>query len=265
MVEYKNEEYLKKQIMEQSRHLFIYGYNNEHRTQFLKSLEKKYPIIFDSNKPIALYFDSLGFPKVDADLNNNDSHLIHTMSREYLYFTIASKILLESMENDKEILNNRLTKLISLINRNKNIGHAEIETADDLLKEIETSRNFYYENYLNYVNGLIKNIPVNDITVPFLQLEMFISKYKEAMNIDSYFGIIFDKKGQQAINSTQAINNLIGGRINKDISVKAVIEPNDWETYYDANGQYIEATHDYGTVEMDNSFQNHIKTLKKNF
>ena len=30
MEKYNNEEYLKKQIMEQSRHLFIYGYNNEH-------------------------------------------------------------------------------------------------------------------------------------------------------------------------------------------------------------------------------------------
>ena len=33
-------EYTRKQIMEESRHQFIYGYNTEERHAFLKSLEK---------------------------------------------------------------------------------------------------------------------------------------------------------------------------------------------------------------------------------
>ena len=40
---YSNEEYLKKEIMNQSRHLFIFGYNNQARSNFLQSLENDYP------------------------------------------------------------------------------------------------------------------------------------------------------------------------------------------------------------------------------
>lgn len=263
MKKYKDEDYLKKEIMEQSRHLFIYGYNNEHRSEFLKSLESDYPIIADSDKPVALYFDSLGLPKIDVDLKYRDNYLIHAASREYLSFAIATRILERTLEFDRTILDNRLSRLLNIMNRNKNAGHAELETALDLLKEIKTSRDFYYESYNNYVKGLIGRISIDDVAVPFLQLETFVRLYKEAMNIDSYFGIIFDKKSPLAISSTQAINNLICGRINKGISVKLAIEPNDWETYRDSNGQFIEVIHDYGTVELDDSYQENVKRLTK--
>ena len=265
MEKYRHEDYLKKEIMEQSRHLFIYGYNNEHRSEFLKSLENEYPIKIDSDEPCALYFESLGLPKVDTDLKDKDSFIIYTSSREYLSFTIAAKILKRSMDFDTTILNSRLSRLINIINRNKNSGGSEIETAEQLLREIIMSRDFYYESYINYVKGLVERISIDKISVPFLQLEMFVSIYKRAMNMNSYFGIIFDKKSQLAIPSTQAINNLIGARINGDMSVKVAIEPNDWGTYRDANGQFVEAIHDYGTVELDDSLKEHMRTLTKHF
>lgn len=263
MGKYKNEEYIKKEIMEQSRHLFIYGYKNEHRSEFLKSLESDYPVKADSDKPVALYFDSLGIPKMDVDLKNKDTLIVHAASREYLSFAVAAKILERSMEFDRTTLDSRLARLINLINRNKNIGHSEIETTLDLLKEIKISRDFYYENYINYIKGFIERISIDDVAIPFLQLEMFVELYKNAMNMDSYFGIIFDKKTPLMLSSTREINNLIGSRINGDISVKVAIEPDDWETYRDVNGQFVEAIHDYGTVKLDDSFKEHIKTLTR--
>ena len=263
MEKYNNEDYLKKEIMEQSRHLFIYGYNNEHRSEFLKGLESEYPLLIDSNRPVALYFDSLGIPKIESNLDDKDRYLINASSREYLSFTIATKILEKSMEFDREILNKRLARLIGILNRNKNDGHAEIKTALDLLKEIKTSRDFYYENYISYIKGIIEKISINDITIPFLQLKTFVRLYKEAMNINSYFGIIYDKKTPLSISSTQAINYLIGGRINGDISVKVATEPNDWETYWDTNGQLVEAVHDYGTIELDDSYQENMKRITR--
>lgn len=257
---YENKEWLKQEIMEQGRHLFIYGYKNEQRSEFLKSLERDYPVIADSDKPAALYFDSLGIPKMDINLEGKDTLLINASSREYLSFAVAAKILERSMDFDKTVLDRRLSRLISLINSGKNMDYAEIQTVEDLLKEIKTSRDFYYESYINYVKGLIASISIDDVAIPFLELDMFVRLYKEAMNMKSYFGIIFDKQTPLMPSSTQAINNLIGSRINGDISVKVAIEPDDWETYRDSNGQFVEATHDYGTVELDNSF----KTLMKN-
>lgn len=261
---YENQEWLKQEIMEQGRHLFIYGYKNEQRSEFLKSLERGYPIIADSDKPAALYFDSLGIPKMDINLEGKDTLLIRASSREYLSFAVAAKILERSMDFDKTVLDRRLSRLISLINSGKNMDYAEIQTVEDLLREIKTSRDFYYESYINYVKGLIASISIDDIAIPFLELDMFVRLYKEAMNMKSYFGIIFDKQNPLMSSSTQVINNLLGSRINGDISVKVAIEPDDWETYRDSNGQFVEETHDYGTVELDNSFKTYMKNRKRN-
>ena len=261
MKTYENEDYKKIEIMEQSRHLFVYGTNDEHRSSFLRSLEKSYPVQVDSNKPIALYFDSLGMPKVEDNLNDKNNYLIRAASREYLSFAVATRILEKSLEFDG--LDSRLSRLINIINNSKNTDYTEIKTSQDLLKEIKSSRDFYYEKYIKYIKGLVDGINIKDITIPFLSLEMFVKLYKEGMDIDSYIGIIFDKKNPIAISSTQSINNLIGSRINKDISIKVSIEPNDWETYIDANGQIIETIHDYGTVELDNSYEENIKRLSK--
>ena len=264
MEEYEHEKELKEEIMEQGRHLFIYGYKNEQRSDFLKGLESGYPIIADSDKPAALYFDSLGIPEMNIDLKGKDTLLIHVSSREYLSFAVAAKILERSMDFDKTGLDRRLSELIGLINSDKNMGFAEIQTVEDLLKEIKISRDFYYESYIKYVKGLIASISIDDIAIPFLELDMFVRLYKEAMNMKSYFGIIFDKQTPLMPSSTQAINNLIGSRINGDISVKVAIEPDDWETYRDSNGQFVEATHDYGTVELDNSSKTYMKNRERN-
>ena len=261
---YKNEEYLKKEIMEQSRHLFIYGFKNENRSKFLKSLEKEYPIIADSDKPVALYFDSLGMPKMNIDLKGKDALLIHASNREYLSFAVATKILERSMKFDKTVLDRRLSRLIDSVNKEKNMGYAEIKTVGELLKEIKKSRDFYYESFINYVKGLKGKISIDDVAIPFLELEMFVRQYKDAMNMTSYFGIIFDKQAPLMSSSTQVINNLIGSRINGDISFKVAIEPNDWETYRDSNGQFVEETHDYGTVKLDDSLKEYMKTLTRN-
>ena len=101
MKTYENEDYKKIEIMEQSRHLFVYGTNDEHRSSFLRSLEKSYPVQVDSNKPIALYFDSLGMPKVEDNLNDKNNYLIRAASREYLSFAVATRILEKSLEFDE--------------------------------------------------------------------------------------------------------------------------------------------------------------------
>lgn len=262
MEKYENEEYLRKEIMEQDRHLFIYGYNNEHRSDFLKSLEYNYPFLIDTDKPIALYFDSLGFPKMDIDLKNKNINLIEVASMEYLSFTIATKILEKAMQLEID-LEKRLARLIYLTNVNRNDNYKEVKNVKDLLKELKISRDFYYEKYISYVKGVIEEIPINDIAVPFIQLEMFIKEIKTALNINSYFGIIIDKKGPLATTSVQAINTLIGGRINDDISVKVAISQDDWETYITNNGQFIEAIHDYGTVELDDSYKKYMNLLTR--
>lgn len=264
MEKYTNEKYLERTIMNQSRHLFIYGWNNDHRSDFLKRFEEDYPVSTDSNRPVALYFDSLGIPKQDISLSGKDPYLLNTSCREYLSFTVAAKILERSMEYDKDFAEEKLSKLVSLSNRNKKPGFNDINSVEELLKQYRASRDHYYDSLLRYIRGEIERISINEVAIPFMQLESFVTQYKRAMGMNSYFGIVYDKKGPLAIPSTRQINNLIGSRINGDISVKIAMEPENWETYVDSNGQFVQATHDYGTVELDDSFQKYMKKVKRN-
>lgn len=263
MEKYNNEEYLKNEIMNQSRHLFIYGYNNDYRSSFLKSLEDEFPIMINSDKPVALYFDDLGLPVIEPNIEKIDFDLIRNISMEYLSFKIASNILEKSIKFDD--IDSRLSRLIELTNLYKNKGHKEITTTKDLLGEIKTTIDFYYESYWDYLNGKIDKVSIDKVAIPFLQLELFVRDYKSEMEMDSYLGIVFDKKNSIIIPSTQAVNNLIGARINSDISVKVAIEPDDWETYYDINGQLVEAIHDYGTVELDSAYEDDMMKLTRKF
>lgn len=245
MGKYKNEEYLKERIMGQSRHLFIYGFSSDDRSKFLQNLEEDYPVTDDLSSPIALYFNSLGLPQIDNDLEDRDNYIIYRMCREYLSFLVATRILEKSNYFDETILNNKLSLLIHLINKG-------IVSVSELLDEMKKSRDFYYDSYIKYTKGLIKEISINEINVPFLNLEMFVSRYKRCMNMQSYFGIIYDKRDRVSVQSIQTINNFIGARINNDISIKIATNSNEWETYYNTNGQYVEAIHDYGIIELDN-------------
>jgi len=111
MINNKNEEYLKKEIMEQSRHQFIYGYYNEKRKLFFQQLENEYPIKFDCNSPMCIYLNEFGLPKIsidDCDLNNNK---IDILSRQYLSFVIAHAILQKSKNTvDVDLLNTKLMR-----------------------------------------------------------------------------------------------------------------------------------------------------------
>lgn len=262
MRRYGNEEYLEKTIIEQSRHLFIYGHNDEYRTNFIKRMEKDYPVKIDSNLPIALYFENFGLPKVEG--NPKDKYIAHSLSREYFSFLIASKLLEASKEIDESILNERLSRLIEIENKNKNSGYEDLKDVKELLEAINTSKDFYYENYINYIKGLIDGVSIEKIRLPFFQIVMFINLYKSLMNIDSHIALLFDKKREYSSTSIQMVNNLIGGRINKDISVKVFVEnPDEWETYRDTNGQVIEMVHDYGDIELDDSYKLYMKQRTK--
>ena len=77
MEKYKNVEYLKERIMGQSRHLFIYGFSSDDRSKFLQNLEENYPFTDDLSSPIALYFNSLGLPQIDNDLEDTKKLIKH--------------------------------------------------------------------------------------------------------------------------------------------------------------------------------------------
>ncbi len=261
----KSEEYLINNIIGQSRHQFIYSYNDDKRKTFLQQLVDSYPIKIDCNSPMCIYLNEFGLPKVSIIDDKLDNNKIDILSREYLSFSIAHAILQKSKNTvDADLLNSRITRLLSLLNKyNVNPGYKEIKSLDELILTLFNSKEFYMSYYLDYVKTGKEDKSIDGIAMPFLQLEFFASQYKRVLNNKSYFGIVIDKCDDISLASTRAVNFLVGARINSDISMKIVVEPGKWDSYIDSNGQYVEAVHDYGVVELDDSQAEYVKKLKR--
>ena len=112
----------------------------------------------------------------------------------------------------------------------------------------DLSNKYYLENYINYSKTGNNKDFINQLNIPFLNINEFINKFKQALNNNSYICLLFNYQKTISLTSTKSINDLIASRINKDISIKLFCKNNEWQTYYSSNGQLIENIHDYEAI-----------------
>lgn len=256
-------EYLKREITGQNRHQFIYGYNTDMRKQFVQEIDTEFPVRMDCDIPISIYVEDIGLPSVDTDTTNLKQDKISIVSSEFLNFSIIHSILLKTMKNlDTESINTRFDHLLNYINRCcRNKDYPNIYNIEELTNIIIESKEFYEEYYYNLLTCKDSK-SIEGLIVPFIDVSVFTSHYKKSLNNDSYLNIIIDKNKDIATYSMQAINSLVGSRINKNTSMKIIVEPSMWGSYYDRDGNIVQSVHDYGIVELDDSHSEYIKKLK---
>lgn len=231
-------------ITERSWHKFIYADDKTKWKIFLKSLENDYPIVMDEDKPMAIYLDEIGCNKTKREENK-----LAFYSSQYFNTLIFCNIFRRTFElYDSNTLNNRLEMLITFLNKIFK-PQTSFNSVNDIYEEFQRIRKYYEENILNGYSQ------INDLRINYLTWQMIVSKFKEGINNSSYFGIIVDKQHDLIIPSTKAINEFVGGRITNDLSMKVAISPNDWDTYTDFNGNFIENPHDYDTIDITDSLK----------
>lgn len=250
-------------LMEEDRHQFIFGYDTSERNEFCKNLEQKYPILLDDDKPMAVFLEEFGLPKFELS-DRHDKNLISTLSREYFSFLIVYNILIKSINSIgfKE-LDKRVSLIVSIYNKRfRNTGFSDIRNLEDLRIAFYNSIEFYLKSYNNYVTNL-EGVNIENVAIPFVFYDLFIRFFKEVLNKKSYFGIIINNDHDVSFSSISVINDFIASRINDNISMKIVTEPDKWKSYIGTSGTFVENVHDYGTVELDDSLEKHINKLKK--
>lgn len=256
--------YLKKEIMQQSRHMFIYGYNGAKRTEFLKSLEKDYPIVCGQEAPMAIYLKDYSLPILESyDKNKNDLRL-SSISREYLNFTIISaiieRIISEMPNNDAQN-----QTVVNTINRIFAAKEYKFNSLEEILLALKESQTFYKQYYTNIMTGDSSFLEMDKLRINFIELNMVLDSIKEALNNSSYFGIIIDHQEKIPTISAKAVNDIVSMRINGDLSMKVACAPDEWETYTGLSGMRIDYVHDYGSVELDESNEAYMLELKKKY
>lgn len=253
------EEYLKRQIMDTSRHQIIYGYNTKERHQFLQGLEESYPVKTSSNIPIAIYMEDYILSKPNK--KQSDYETI-SAAGEFLEFTIIeniiSKILSSGLKLDEKSQADFVNRITSLFGNRKHEQLTNIKRLKELRRALLESKNFYRERYLQEDK---EKLSIDNLIIPFITAESVVPKVKTILELDSYFGLIFDITNSISPLSAITINNYIGKRCNADLSIKLACDATSWPTYCSLNGQ-IDAIHDYGTVELDDCVKEYTKKMK---
>ena len=242
------------EIIGQSRHQFIYGENVEKRQSILRGLANDNPIVCDQNEPGAIYLEN-DYLSGGESVYHIDSYKKLAISREHFNFAVAGKLLEEALSTD---LNDRSDEFLSRINRLFVDNEQSIDDLDSLVRVLYQTRDFYKDGYKTYLEtGEFPSI--DDLPIRFMDINSFMHYYKKLLNNRAYFSVIVDQQSPISALSKRAINDIVGRRINADISMKVACCPGEWETFYDLNGQIVEATHDYGVVELDDSLSQYVK------
>lgn len=257
---------VKSEIIEYSRHQFLYGKNNNERRTLLTEAVQNYPIKFNEDMPTAIYIDQIGLPKVESKSNNLDEIRINRVGMTYLEFSIAYNIMKRILEEtpqthiDCEKLIDSMKIMMSENSKSK------INTLEEFRDALRSSMDFYKQYYEEYLSTGGTNLNINDLDIPFLiDLELFIRRLQSTTKNKSFFSIILDKQKDIALPSVKAINGLVNSRCNALLSIKVACEPGEWETYKDFSGSIVEHVHDYGEIELDDSFRQYIEKIKKSY
>lgn len=99
-----------------------------------------------------------------------------------------------------------------------------------------------------------------DFPSDFYDIEWFGKDLKRILNNSEQFNIIVDYRNPIVLESANAIMSIVNSRCAGTICMKIATELENWPTYSDLNGRFVEHIHDYSIIELDDSYR---KTLDK--
>lgn len=245
------------EIIGQSRHQFIYGENGKRREEILRGIVNDNPIVCDVNEPGSIYLGD-DYLSGGESVDQLDSYRKLAIARENFNFAVCGKLLDEALSLD---INARSDEFLSRMNRLFVDNGQSIDDLDSLVRVLYQTRDFYRDGYKTYLEtGVFPSL--EELPIKFMELDSFMHYYKKLLNNKSYFSVIVDQQKPISSLSKRAINDVVGKRINADISMKVACQPGEWETYYDLSGQFVQCVHDYGVVELDDSLNQYVKKRK---
>ncbi len=249
--------YIEQKILGQSRHQIIYGEDAKEKDKLINNLLDDYPVKPDSYSPIAVKVEDFALDINKRNIEQVDRNHLALINREYLLFQVVYHIL-KRIKNEIGIkeCNLRSKKLLTRVNEIliKNEDNF-VKDFNELIRNLEISCFTYRELWNRYLTTGEKFYDFKGVKIPFgSDLQFWLYFIKDALNNPAYFGIITDIESPISLTSQECLNDLVGSRINSDISMKIMLDPNNYLTSTDTMGNYVQLGHDYEIVELDDSY-----------
>ncbi len=237
----------------ESRHQFIYGFDGEERDRVVQSIVSENPIVGNSTK--------VGAISVNSDWFKGGEKLDRSFyfAREHFSFNVCGELVKGSLGCD---FNDRLVGFLKRVNQILVKGDYKVNSMEELLEFIELGKKFYEEEFEKYVKSGEFQGDFDKLPIQFMDLNFFMRYFKQLINNSSHVAVIINNNAMSSLYK-KAVNGMVSSRCNGDISMKVFTDPEKWGSYYTDSGVLVEAVHDYGAIELDNSLHTYVKKLRE--
>lgn len=254
-------DYLEKRILEDSAHQFIYGENLDEREKLIQKLLEDYPVLINSETPVAVNLDSVALPNIERLNEDVDNISLYGASREYLFNSVLFSII--KRINDAQL---EMPKFIERVNEAElDYSDCKVDNLSELLSLIEMQKETWFTFYKELLTNGTAKLDFDKLPLSYIEIELLIERIKKELNLKSYFALLVDIKEEIPIVSQMALNNLVGARITGMLSMKIMINPEYQFCVYDLSGNFVQNVHDYSTIELDDSYKNLTRDRKRKF
>lgn len=233
-----NDDSLKKEITEQVKEMEIGEYYSE--------------------EPFFVYLSDYGLPKIKVNEYCNQITL-NTICKEYLYFSVAIKILekyknikIYEVDFNENYFIEKIKRQIELKDRDN------INSIEDILNAFRKVKDYYSEEYYYYSKTGNFKKDLSNIPIAYLDIEYFISSFKKLIKNNTYVCIIIDNDKDKDINITskRCVNSLMDINYDVPFTIKVLTNTDEWEDFNDLYGNYI--------MPISSTYEgNFVKTLFK--
>lgn len=226
------------------QHVFVYGEEQE-RSKYLMHLANEYKYDRNKEQPIVIYTDYSGLPDyeniscvdITADL----------LERDHIEFVLSSLVfekLASDLPSDKlEILENSLPFLLG----------DNATTLEKTKKVLQNCQEISKALYLDYIqNREINKKLVGEIEISNVFLQDYLPEIKTLIPNITDFTFIMNQTAPFGVTYKKIINEYIDGREHNIMNIKIGCKDlMDWGVSQTLNGRFIEQTHSYSYVMLD--------------
>lgn len=234
-------------IIMRPTHKFIYG-SKENRSAYFKQLDETYKFSSDACLPVGVYINNSGLEICRNKLC--DKEKIEFFNSRYFEINVMYHIIDKLI---KELFDSSLQRLQEDILRPFNYcTKPRFTTLEELRCELLKIRKIYTEEYNHYLKTGITTNFIDNLRIFIILIEQVLRNLKSLIPTIDYISLYLDKSDNYSLIYMQIINFYIGARSNGILNINVGCDsPGDWPTLIDINGNIIQNTHDFESIDME--------------